>query len=536
MAGSRSRKLGGQMMQIGSKKRNKVRWGFWLTCWLSCLGAFATAAGENVVSTFSGAPSNRVDVVFVGDGYQADELDLYHQHLDGVIDYMFFGNDEPFRRYQNFFNFHRIEVVSNESGADVLPEGISVDTALGSRFFFDGATERLLSVNTSAATSVVNRSLDDEIDVDMRFASVNTTRYGGAGGTFATFAGGNDSAFEVALHEIGHSFSNLADEYETFSTPYNGSEPNNVNVTTDPNGAKWERWIGYEQEGIGTIGVYEGGRYHAEGIYRPSLNSKMRSLNQPFDAISREQLILDIYEQVSPLDAHLANGVDLDVAASAWVEVVDPDVIDLTWSIDSQVIDFGEERLPIRQLVEYGILPGEYDLGVDAVDNTPWIRLEDRRPRESLTWQIRYYPGDFDGNEAVDALDIDMLSEALATNNNDLLFDVNGDLSVNELDRDFWVAANQTIYGDVDLSRTVEFADFLLMSANFGDQGVGWAGGDFDGGGVGFSDFLRLSGNFGATSNALSATFTVPEPSNRIGLIGGILTMYLGRRRRRFTA
>ena len=108
------------------------------------------------------------------------------------------------------------------------------------------------------------------------------------------------------MHELGHSFGGLADEYFYANDAYNGPEPGQPNVSIngdagDPN-HKWAHWMGYEQAGIGEIGTYEGGRYHAEGIFRPSDNFKMRSLGRAFDAVSREQLILKIYEQVDPLD------------------------------------------------------------------------------------------------------------------------------------------------------------------------------------------------------------------------------------------
>ena len=97
----------------------------------------------------------------------------------------------------------------------------------------------------------------------MKLVTVNDTKYGGSGGSFAVYAGGNSSAPELAMHELGHSFSNLADEYEGNTGAYFGPEPAEVNVTKDAGGAKWSHWLGYEQPGIGTIGAYEGGRYYS---------------------------------------------------------------------------------------------------------------------------------------------------------------------------------------------------------------------------------------------------------------------------------
>lgn len=671
------------------------------------------AIAEPVISTLTGSSSNRVDVVFLGDGYQASELDVYESHVENAIDYMFRGTEEPFNRYQNFFNFHRIEVTSAESGADIappstrgtitgimdradnlapnviefysdsplppqttftleqylpdsttpvsnrltLPDGLQagsfayifsdnttsaefdgwfganstgsatvfsgtygqgglnstfvlrdvggvaidaygtagvpnepsdwvyresltrpsasfvptefevseadafagsmsneevganqfpretyiapdslfVDTALDSRFYFDGVTERLLSVDSNKAFAVESRSL--EFEAEMRFAVINSEKFGGAGGAFATFSGGNPLSSEIALHEIAHSFAGLADEYESFSAVYPNGEPVEPNVTIDPDGAKWAQWIGYEQEGIGTIGVYEGARYYTDGIYRPSVNSKMRELLQPFDAVSREQLVLEIYEFVDPIDSHTPNindlggSVDLAFSDEVSVEVVDPNVIDTTWLVNDEPIDYEGSTLPISEFFAQRIAPGVHDLTVIATDNTDWIRLESQRPTQAVTWTVRYFPGDFNGNELTDAPDIDALTAAaMDPNNNESLFDLTMDGLVDQADRDRWVAANRTLYGDSNLDGVVEFADFLVLSREFGSDATSWASGNFDGvAGIQFADFLMLSENFGLSVAAAS----VPEPSSHLAMLC-VFAILLQLRKRRF--
>jgi hypothetical protein len=160
----------------------------------------------------------------------------------------------------------------------------------------------------------------------MRFVTVNDTQYGG-GGYYAVYAGGNAAALEVAVHEVGHSFAGLADEYGGDPTAYIGPEPWQPNVTTDPTGAKWAAWLGYDQPGIGLIGAYQGGYYHILGIWRPSVASTMNVLGQPFDAIAREAFIQHIYAEVRPLDAYTDNGAVLVDADSLFVQPVDARVI-----------------------------------------------------------------------------------------------------------------------------------------------------------------------------------------------------------------
>lgn len=278
----------------------------------------ATIAEPALGATFTtirnnGPSSNRVDAVFLGDGYTQADLasGIYNNHIKSYLDYQFSNtlNSDPFFRYRNYFNIHKIDVVSNESGADVPAENIFRDTALGASYYYNGGPERLLYINENETNAVRDAALAGAgWTAEMQFVIVNDTRSGGGGAAYAVYAGGNDSAREVALHEIGHSFSKLADEYGDYNnsnTPYTGEEPIEVNVTKNATGNKWSRWEGYDQPGIGVIGAYEGGRYFNKGIYRPSYDSKMRSLNRPFDAVSREKIILDIYALVDPLDSTL---------------------------------------------------------------------------------------------------------------------------------------------------------------------------------------------------------------------------------------
>ena len=153
-----------------------------------------------------------------------------------------------------------------------------------------------------------------QFSIEMKLVTVNETIYGGGGGAYSVLAGGSSSAWKIAMHELGHSFSGLADEYvyAGYNLSYNGSEPSEANLTTSSTGDKWSHWVDYtdpDHPEMGPIGAYEGAKgYFQNGLFRPSLNSKMRSLDRPFDAVSREKIILDIYEHVDPLDGALDAG------------------------------------------------------------------------------------------------------------------------------------------------------------------------------------------------------------------------------------
>ena len=345
----------------------------------------------------NGPSSNRVDVVFLGDGYTSTDLmaGSYDSHVNTYVDYMFSNslNSDPFYRYRNYFNIHKIDVVSNESGADVPPDNIFRDTALDASYYFDGSTERLLYIDNNKANAVRDTALAGSgFTAEMQYVTVNDTKYGGGGGSYAVYAGGNAYSQGIALHEVAHSFSNLADEYGGTPGPYPGGEPTEVNVTKEATGDKWSRWLGYNQPTIGVIGAYEGGRYYDKGIYRPSNNSKMRSLNRPFDAVGREKIILDIYDLVDPLDSWLDNSVPLVNPEQIWVKAIDNNVINLEWFVDSSLIStaIGETF----NLANFGYRPGNYVVSARAFDPTAfdltngWVRKNQSNLEQVVSWNV----------------------------------------------------------------------------------------------------------------------------------------------------
>lgn len=113
-------------------------------------------------------------------------------------------------------------------------------------------------------------------------------------------------------------------------------------------------------------------------------------------------------------------------------------------------------------------------------------------------------PGDLDLNGEINAADIDALALAIRSQQSGQRFDVDGDGGVDEDDFTFLVETIiGTKRGDTNLDGRVDFADFLVHSANFAAQDVGWASGNFDTDDeVSFTDFLVLSANFGFQQQA----------------------------------
>ena len=263
---------------------------------------------ETIVN--NGLSENRVDIAIMGDGYTAAEMDKYRSDIARFVRLWF--EQEPYKEYQRYFNVHRIDVVSNQSGADHPEANRFVDTALNTTYRCDGS-QRRLCVDFDRAFNVLHNSLAPS-QYDIRLVIVNDPEYGGSGGQIAV-ASTDVRVIELILHEVGHSFGLLGDEYGGVPCTVFG-EPLAPNLMrkTNREEIKWLHWIDPSTPTPTTIfldglpGLYEGALGCNNGYYRPTLNSKMRSLNRPFEQINTEQHIRRIYNFVSPLDASSPEG------------------------------------------------------------------------------------------------------------------------------------------------------------------------------------------------------------------------------------
>lgn len=236
----------------------------------------------------TGAPEDRFDLVFVGDGYTSTEQALFHEHV--LSKWAELSSVEPFKSYRNYFNVWQVNAVSVDSGVDDNPEGNDDKrTALDMGFWCKGTTptiERLLCVDEDEAHSFA--ALAPE--ADQIIALGNTTKYGGAGGGVATAAGGNAQAGQIVVHELGHSIGHLADEYFSPGV-YTGSEPPEINASKLADGSKWAEYLGQESPDGGVVGVFEGSKYYGTGLYRPTDNSIMRTLGRQYNLVGRDAMV-----------------------------------------------------------------------------------------------------------------------------------------------------------------------------------------------------------------------------------------------------
>jgi len=123
----------------------------------------------------NGPVGNRIDLVIVGDGYQAADLPTYATHAQRGVDDLY--ATPPYDVYRELFNVHRVDVISVDSGVDNDPtQGVSRNTALNMGFWC-GGTERALCVDTGQAIAYAQNAPD----WDQIFAVASSTKYGGVG-------------------------------------------------------------------------------------------------------------------------------------------------------------------------------------------------------------------------------------------------------------------------------------------------------------------------------------------------------------------
>ncbi len=391
----------------------------------------------------AGALDNRLDLVIVGDGYTAGEMGQFHIDADGIVASLY--QYEPFTSYQSYFRVIKIEVISNESGVDNDPNpGVSRDTALDMTYWCSNI-ERLLCVNVGKAYNAASAAPD----IDQVIAISNSSKYGGAGyssNNLGTAAGQNSAAADVAIHELGHSLGDLADEY-TYGGPttYTGGElfPVDVSIYNQSEqiaqSRKWHNWMGASLTGFDNpINAYEGGNYSQFGVYRPSTNSMMRSLGRPFNLVSAEQLLKEIYREVNPIDDGTANGAALGRDDSAWIIPMRPLNHDLTvlWYLDDVFRPdlIGAETVDIASL---GLDDNEHELRVVVVDGINWVR--DAAMRDQFMTGERIYSipsivchADISGDGALDFFDIAGFLTLFSSG--DLAADFSGDGSLDFFD------------------------------------------------------------------------------------------------------
>lgn len=254
----------------------------------------ALIEGVKVVKVLqNGYPQDKVDLVFIGVGYTAADEEKFQRDL--LRSCLIFLTHEPYRTYQSRFNICGVFKASEERGCDEPSYGVYKNTNIDLTFDSLGSERYLMTED--------NKNLRDiaaHVPYDAVYLIVNHSRYGGGGiyNLYATFPADNEWTSYLLLHEFGHSFAGLADEYYSSSTAYvdffpQGVEPVEPNITAllDAGDVKWKQFL---SPGIGVPtdwgkAVYDGmsDAYQKQrGIFNEKIAGMMRA-GAPQDEIEK---------------------------------------------------------------------------------------------------------------------------------------------------------------------------------------------------------------------------------------------------------
>jgi len=288
-----------------------------------------------------GDPANKVDLLMLGDGYTAAERGKFEADARRFMEMLFAAS--PFREHRKDFNVWGLCPAAEESGIPRPSSGIHRRSPLGTTYDTFGTERYVLTTENRALRDVASFAPYEFIEI-----LVNGKTYGGGGifNQYATVAIDNLWAGYVGVHEFGHHFAALADEYYTsdvaYLAPEKKTEPWEPNVTAllDPANLKWkdlvekgtplptlwekeeferfEREIQRQRKELraagkpeaemeelfrkerekedamlgsqkyaGKVGAFEGANYEAKGYYRPEVNCIMFTRHQTFCAVCR---------------------------------------------------------------------------------------------------------------------------------------------------------------------------------------------------------------------------------------------------------
>lgn len=240
--------------------------------------------------TYHGSPQKCIDIAVVAEGYSTNEMEKFYDDARKLSENLL--THQPFTKFSNRINIYAIGVPSEDSGVSMPQDSVWKNTAVGSHFFtfYEPrylTTENLFRLHDWASV----------VPYDAIYVLANTPVYGGGGiyNSFALTAAGNPLVTQVTVHEFGHSFAGLADEYfydqDVLDNTYDlKREPWEPNITSLVHfDRKWKSQLPagtpiptpVNDSTKKSIGVFEGGGYLKKGMYRPFYDCRMRTNNAP---------------------------------------------------------------------------------------------------------------------------------------------------------------------------------------------------------------------------------------------------------------
>ncbi len=227
-----------------------------------------------------------IDIAVVAEGYSQAEEEKFFKDAEKLRAHLL--SHEPFTKYKDRMNVYAVAATASETGISKPQKGEWVKSALAAHYhtFY---SPRYLTTNAVFET----RDYAAEVPYDVIYILANSTQYGGGGiyNHYALTSSDGPNALYVTVHEFGHSFAGLADEYyyehaDVLDEMYDISkEPWEPNITSLVNfDVKWKDLI---KEGVEIptplvdahkvkTGVFEGGGYLSKGMYRPAITCRMK--------------------------------------------------------------------------------------------------------------------------------------------------------------------------------------------------------------------------------------------------------------------
>ena len=255
---------------------------------------------------YSGEPSKKLDIVFIPEGYSAEEMSKFKEDCVKAAGYLF--SYSPFKEDSDKINIWGIEAPSPESGTDIPGQHVWKRTLLNSNFYTFDSERYLMTTDYHNVCDVAANAPYDQI-----YILVNTEKYGGGAiyNYYSMTAAHHPVVAKILVHEFGHGLAGLADEYGSDDT-YQDYYPTNVepwepNITTLVHfDKKWKNLVEEStpiptpdtQEYYDKIGAFEGAGYVNKGVYRSTHDSLMRSFSSnEFNEVCKEVLkkVIDFY-------------------------------------------------------------------------------------------------------------------------------------------------------------------------------------------------------------------------------------------------
>lgn len=361
------------------------------------IGQSHTLLGQATEFTFpvdtllkNGPLTRRINVCLLPDGYQATEMNKFRTDAEAFMNFML--KTTPFAQYRAYFNVFLIRVPSNQSGAthpgtapDEATEGAGQpieqkDTYFGSTFDSFGLHRLVTITQTIRFTNVMATNFPQ---YDMAVMLVNSPFYGGSGG-IPSIATVNGASSNIAVHEVGHTFVSLADEYWA-GAQFAVERPNK---TQDNNAAtvRWRNWLNTP-----TIGIFP----HVppgQTWFKPTTGTcKMEVLAQEFCNVCRETFVNRFLDIVRPVDSSLPASTSVSVAAPTVFRVnlvrPNPNTLRITWLLNGQPIARQQEEITLSPASLTAGAGQSFTLAAQVVDTTASVRLETHLPAHTQTIQ-----------------------------------------------------------------------------------------------------------------------------------------------------